>query len=221
MRKASFIPAVAVSIFLGVAVLLTACGGGGTSGTESIYLAGDDGSHGFELWSTDGSSAYMVTDINTGASGSLPSYLTTYDGNLYFRANDGSHGTELWAYDGSSAYMVTDIYTGSAGSYPWDLTAYNGNLYFRANDGINGYELWAYNGSSAYMVTDIYTGSAGSYPLGTDYYPDRFLEVNGKLIFGADNGTDHFQAYVLDGSTVEMLGGSPINTLGDFWLVPD
>ena len=70
------------------------------------------------------------------------------------------------------------------------------------------------------MAADINTGAGSSYPSGTDYYPYRFLEVNGKLIFGAYNGTDHFQAYVLDGSTVEMLGGSPINTSDDFWLLP-
>jgi len=165
MRKTSFIPAAAVSIFLGVAVLLTACGGGGTSGTASIYLTGNDGINGYELWSTDGSSAQMVADINTTSGGSSwPSYLTTYDGNLYFEAHDGTNGVELWAYDGSSAYMVTDIYTGASGSAPSYLTTYGGNLYFKADDGTNGAELWTYDGSSAYMVTDIYTGTGGSYP---------------------------------------------------------
>ncbi|NOY87705.1 MAG: hypothetical protein GXP52_10465 [Deltaproteobacteria bacterium] len=138
-----------------------------------------------------------------------------------FNANDDTNGGELWTYDGSSAYMVTDIYTGTSGSAPSYLTTYSGNLYFEAHDGTHGAELWAYNGSSAYMVTDINTGSTGSWPSGTAYYPYRFLEVNGKLIFGANNGTDHYQAYVLDGSTVEMLGGSPINTTGDFWPVPN
>ena len=61
-------------------------------------------SHGFELWKSDGTSGgtVMVKDIDPGATGSIPSYLTNVNGTLFFAANDGTHGYELWKSDGTS-----------------------------------------------------------------------------------------------------------------------
>jgi ELWxxDGT repeat protein len=66
---------------------------------SKLYLGADDGVHGMEPWSTDGTSigTTFVQDINPGAGGSAPANFTTGGNGVFFTANDGVHGVELWA----------------------------------------------------------------------------------------------------------------------------
>jgi ELWxxDGT repeat protein len=54
-----------------------------------LYFSADDGVHGRELWSFDGTTASLVADLNPGQYGSYASELTVYDGKLYFSADNG------------------------------------------------------------------------------------------------------------------------------------
>jgi ELWxxDGT repeat protein len=69
------------------------------AGVNSLVLFGaDDGTHGVELWATDGVSATgMIQDIANGAGSSSPVLFTPMGPLVFFTANDNITGEELWA----------------------------------------------------------------------------------------------------------------------------
>ncbi len=75
-----------------------------TNVNGTLYFRANDGTNGYELWKSDGTSAgtVLVRDILLGAYGSNPRSLTNVNGTLYFQATDGSSGYELWKSDGTS-----------------------------------------------------------------------------------------------------------------------
>lgn len=92
-------------------------GGAGPYGNDQyttvgnvLFFVADDGVHGTELWTSDGTAAgtHMVKDITPGAAGTGFGYLITQTvGNdVVFQANDGTHGFQTWITDGTSAGTI-------------------------------------------------------------------------------------------------------------------
>lgn len=131
---------------------------------DTVFFTADDGSHGWEPWSSDGTvdGAVMVHDIRAGDYGSEPRDLTVVGDVVYLVARDGAHGAELWRTDGAETALVEDINPRARGNEPSSLTALGDVLYFTADDRMHGGEVWKSDGTEAgtMLVADVNTGGA-------------------------------------------------------------
>ena len=129
-----------------------------------LYFTADDGVHGRELWTSDGSrdGTYMVANIRNDSfqqyRSSNPSSLIEWQNKLYFAATDGGfegqldssgYGVELWRSDGTSpgTERVKDIYPGAWAATPRELTPVSNAFYFSADDGTHGRSMWISDGT--------------------------------------------------------------------------
>ena len=175
-----------------------------------LYFVADDGSSGSELWRTDGTlgGTIIVRDINPGAVGSVPEYLTDVNGTLFFSAYTDSYGEELWKTDGTAAgtVQVKDIYAdffsvssnvNGLSSHPEFLCNVNGTLFFTAvnlgNVGFGG-ELWKSDGTAAgtVMVKDIHPTTGSSIK--------NLINYNGTLLFTAFEPLSGAELWKSDGT---------------------
>jgi len=169
----------------------------------------------FSLLILSFSSAYaqgdfeFVKDIRTPNGGSMPQYLTEYDGKLYFNAYDDTYGQELWVTDGTGGgtQLLMDINPGNGGSNPNFLTVMNHMLYFTANDPATGTHLWKTYGTPAGTEAVVLGDSCVS-----PYYLTVYKD---KLYFCAFDNTHGNELWVSDGSAGGTRMVKDINTRTD------
>lgn len=152
----------------------------------TLFFVANDGTHGYELWTSDGTSTgtTMVLDINPGSGSSIGSSdeLLNVAGTLYFTANDGTHGGELWKSDGTaSGTVLLQDFTGETdGGGTGYLTNVNGTLYFAVYD-----SLWTSDGTAS--------GTSMVYDFGVSpgaYLPRDLTNVGGTLFFSVIGEND-------------------------------
>ena len=145
--------------------------------------------------SASGQSLELVLDLNPGARGSGPSYLTPFRGDIYFRANSGQENNELWRFDGTTAAQAADINpTGS--STPTDLTVADDTLFFAATDSTGATRLWSWNGTAAAKVA-----AASAVNL-----PQDMIAFKGALYFrGSNYSTVGVELFKLAGGALTAI----------------
>jgi len=169
-------------------------------GNGEAVFAGNDGTHGTELWVTNGTAVgtSMVKDIYLGAGSSAPQDITAIgNGEAMFQALTPAYGWELWVTNGTAAgtSMVKDINPGGANSLPQDITPLgNGEALFTANDGTGAWGLWVTNGTAAgtSMIPDVYP---------TGFEGDAITAIgNGEALFTATDGATGAELWETNGT---------------------
>ncbi len=127
--------------------------GGGARAAGRLFFVWNDGSHGRELWSSDGTpeGTRQVIDLRPGRFGSEPSELVRFQGRTWFTAEDGYHGRSLYSTDGTAAgtRRVFDPATGGRrGAKLTALTVLDRRLAFAVERG-GQKALWGTDGTSA------------------------------------------------------------------------
>ena len=166
-----------------------------------VYFFANDETHGFELWSSDGTElgTSMVKDIMPGQISSSVNLALTRMGNyLYFAGNDAHHGTELWRTDGTDTgtVLVKDIFTGPQSGNPLYIFADNDVLYFTATDRTNGYGLWKSNGTD---TGTVFLKNVAPTISMEDSLP--YIKFNGEVYFSGHNLDEGTELWKTNGTT--------------------
>ncbi len=144
---------------------------------DRLWFEANDGTHGDELWYTDGTEAgtFMFSDLRDGSSGSDPSFKFIMGDYFYFQAHDGD-SSSLFMTDGKQMIMDLDVH--SSDVYIGIPVMFDGEFYMSLYTQPTGYELWKSDGTSdgTVLVHEFRSGTNNG-------YPSNFIVVNNKILF--------------------------------------
>ena len=165
-----------------------------------LLFQADDGTHGVELFLSDGTEAgtHLLKDINP-TGDSFPFGMIEYKGRVYFTANDGVHGEELWVTDGTEegTELFVDLNPGPVRSSPLYFAVAGGRLFLVAILPDDPHftvrtQLWVTDGTVA--GTELVYQEPGD---NFGYSIENLTPLGNKLLFTAPNGVDQ-QGFSLD-----------------------
>lgn len=179
----------------------------------NLYFVAQDGTNGYELYKYTGSGNATLFNINiTSGASSYPYYLTAIGSNLYFQATTTAAGYEMYKFNGTS-YSLLDLLSGTGSSNPYNFAGLGTNVLFSADAG-TGYELWKYDGTTTpnSPLVDLISGSGSSDPSDFTY---NAVTPNGTVFFAASNGSNGYELWKTDGTTLGTSMLKDINPTGD------
>ncbi len=191
-----------------------------------LYFAADDGAHGAELWSTDGTTqnTNMVKDIQPDSTGSMSYFIPVPIGDKFlFNATTTAYGSELWESDGTEAgtKLFKDFNPGPKGSHAFVLFPlvlnintqkisyglFQGNkVFITASDSVHGSELWVSDGTpdGTFMTKDIYPGNGSS-------FAESYMYTSSAFYFAANDSTHGSELWKSDGTSAGTVFVKDIN----------
>ena len=161
---------------------------------DRLYFSANDGVHGMEPWSSDGTLAgtTLLRDIQPGPRSSNAEMLVAANTLVYMYANDGIVGKEVWQSDGTTdgTQLTVDLRPGIAPMFIDDIQP-SGNLLFLTGFSPVGYELFTVpinlrpsdiNLDNQTVLENQPTGTTVGKLLATD--PDSANEATFTLVSG-------------------------------------
>ncbi|WNG52046.1 hypothetical protein F0U60_54030 [Archangium minus] len=182
------------------------------AGSRLFFFVRDE-AHGFELWSSDGTTAgtALLKDITPGSEDSFLSGLTVVRRGVYFfrsvpETATAPARTELWKSHGTPAGTVRVRDLGPGSSAFQAQATLGDTLLFVVDNPASGAELWRSDGTEAgtFLVRDIHPGPEGS-------FPSHLRAVAGRVFFTANDAVHGPGVWRTDGTSagtvrVEVLG---------------
>lgn len=169
---------------------------------NTLYFSNNDGSTGYELWSSkvpyNDQSTEIVADINPGPGSSDPLELTDFNGTLFFSALNSLGERELWQSTPASTDRVSSQ-TFSASGRLDQLTVAGSDLFFTAN---SSSDLWRSDG------TDLGTEKI------KDIQAANLTASDNKLFFTGTDGSGDAELWMSDGTPGGTHVVKQINTAG-------
>jgi ELWxxDGT repeat protein len=157
--------------------------GAGPSDWRDVFVS-DDGVHGQQIWSTNGTSGNtgVLATVDSGTEpldGSIdPAALAPSiagasfaSGNAAFVLYNKTLGQQLWTSDGTTAHLVLTLNSGVGIKNNATLSfSVNGKSVFATDDGVHGQKLWVSDGSGA-GTTVLTTANSGTEAAGSEFVP--------------------------------------------------
>ena len=194
---------------------------------NKVFFSANDGTHGQELWRTDGgvddthAGSELACDIHP-SGGSNPNLIGALGDWLYFTANDGTNGDELYRTNGAIDGCEIVSINPDADANISQAVVIGDKLWFSATDGIHGHEVWYTDNSAPVRVTDINSGAGDANPMYFTFAPTG-TEVGETYIpwvyFSADDGVNGIELYRTDGVDTYLF--ADLNTTAGQGSNPD
>ena len=150
---------------------------------DKLWFSAEDGTHGRELWYTDGTEAgtLMFSDIRDGSSGSNPNIYFNTEDYFYFRAHDGD-SYRLFMTDGKQMIMDLDVHSSNI-YISGTPVLLDGEFYMSLYTQPTGYELWKSDGTSdgTVMVHEFQSGIYSGNPYQMFLINNKFLIMIANL----------------------------------------
>lgn len=166
-------------------------------GGSMAYFRADDGTHGAELWLTDGTTdgTRLVRDTSDDQASGGSSRMVVFGGQVFFVASDNKAGAneELWRTDGTPAGTVlqSDLWVGGQ-SRPDNFTIVGTRMYMTAQTGAGRFDIFRLDAPGGVPVNVTQNQAFTQRPTQLAAFKDR-------LVFSADAGGTK-RLWVTDGN---------------------
>lgn len=172
-------------------------------GNHLLFRA-DDGPHGIELWTTDGTpqGTRLLQDLCSGACNGALSDVAVTGGRAFFTGNDVAHGPGPWVTDGTPAgtRLIRDFCAGASSCirFPYGWHTGGGKAFFASQNPEASFvpQLWTTDGTAAGTLR-LTSSALMDGPAFQDF---QGVFLHGALLFGVYEMRHGQEPWMSDGT---------------------